>query len=156
MLQETVFTEPKEDDLEQKEKDVFNWQCISFIRKTGTSLDLTVKDQSDMMVLINVVQSMLYMPANQGRLDFYKVLRTRMKIGYDSWRKHIKPANLFLQAILKTLSQKVTLIIFKIQKSLPRRITKIGLKKLMQDIKDGLGNMISNMYNYPKIFISQL
>ena len=113
MMQDTVYTEQNQDECNKEEyDDVFNWQLVSFIRKNGTSLDLLVKDQSDIMVLINVVQSMLYQPANQGRLDFYKLLRTKMKIGYVSWWKRIKPGNLFLQAMLKTLVEKVTLSIF--------------------------------------------
>ena len=103
MMQETVFTEQNEKELNKEEFSVFNWQCVSFIRKNGTSLDLILKDKSDIMVLINVVQSMLYKPSNQDRLIFFKVLRFKMKIGFVSWQKHIKPANLFLQAILKTL-----------------------------------------------------
>ena len=55
MMQETKYTEQKEEDKNKEEFSIFNWQCVSFIRYNGTSLDFVVKDQSDIMVLINVV-----------------------------------------------------------------------------------------------------
>ena len=36
---------------------IFNYQCVSLIKSDGKSLNLIVKDQSDIMVLINMIQA---------------------------------------------------------------------------------------------------
>ena len=62
--QETFFTEPDEKvKLEMKDFEYYSWQCVSFVRFGGTTLDLIVKDEDDMMALINVVQQSVYKPA---------------------------------------------------------------------------------------------
>lgn len=65
---------------------VFPWQCISFTRNNGTTLDFIVRDPTLMMVLINVIQSKIYAkPPEQDRLKFFKILRLKMKLGHLSW-----------------------------------------------------------------------
>ena len=65
MLQETLFTEERNDASrgdglpgvgDDDDSQCFNWQCVSFIRRNGTSLDFRVSNENDIMVLINVVQ----------------------------------------------------------------------------------------------------
>ena len=80
----------------------------------GTTLDFVIKDYSDMMVLINIVQHAVYKPSSQERLAFYKILRVKMKVGYLAWANHIKTDKLFLRAIVKTLVDKLTLTISNI------------------------------------------
>ena len=55
MMQETIFSEPDEEEKFDTMLNVFPWQCVSFMRTNGTSLDLIIKDQTDIMVLLNVV-----------------------------------------------------------------------------------------------------
>ena len=37
-------------------QEFFDWQCISLMRWNGTSLDLIVRDNDEMLALINIVQ----------------------------------------------------------------------------------------------------
>ena len=64
LYQETFFSEPDEKvKQEMKDFEYYSWQCVSFVRFGGTTLDLIVKDEDDMMALINVVQQSVYKPA---------------------------------------------------------------------------------------------
>ena len=53
MWEETQFTEP--DAKSEKDVEFYPWQCVSFVRWNGTSLDLIVRNNVDMMTLINIV-----------------------------------------------------------------------------------------------------
>lgn len=109
MLQDTEFSDLDPEDLISQRSAFYNWQCVSLIRANGTSLDLIIRNDSELMCLINAVQSVVYKPADRSRLNFFKLLRVKMKLGYLSWQRHTKPRYLLKQAILKTLVEKVVL-----------------------------------------------
>ena len=50
----------------------------------------------------------------QLRLNYFRTSRFKMIVGYEAWNKHLKPAKLMLQAILKTLVEKVTLEVIRV------------------------------------------
>ena len=95
MMQETLFTEPEQGFKLSEKQRFFNWQCVSLVRENGTTLDLLIYDSSDLMVLINVVQAAIFKPVDQRRLDFFKMLKIKMKLGYISWHEHTKPKYIF-------------------------------------------------------------
>ena len=68
-----------------------------------------MRDNSDLMALINVVQQKLYRPISQARLSLFKILRAKMMIGYMSWQRHLQPAQLLKRAVLVTFVEKVIL-----------------------------------------------
>jgi len=72
------------------------------------------------MVLINVVQHALFQPGLQSRLSYWKILRFKMILGYEAWHRHLKPKDFILQAILKTLIEKLTLAVAAVQQALPK------------------------------------
>lgn len=56
LWQDTNFTEPREEVKKLSEPSlVYNWQYVSFVRRDRTTLDLIVRNEKDMMSLINVV-----------------------------------------------------------------------------------------------------
>ena len=55
-MNETEFTEPDEKEKVASKHHFFNWQCVSLVRANGTTFDLIVRDSSELMTLINVVQ----------------------------------------------------------------------------------------------------
>lgn len=56
MFEETLYTEPNKKAGTRRHIEFFDWQCVSFVRWNGTSFDLIVRDNSDLMALINIVQ----------------------------------------------------------------------------------------------------
>jgi len=55
MFQDTLFTEPKMSAQKQEEYRFYNWQCVSLVRRNMTTLDLIVRDNTDLMTLLNVL-----------------------------------------------------------------------------------------------------
>ena len=84
MFQETFYTAPNE-HIKLPDSEFFDWQCISFVRWNGTSLDLIVRNNDEMMALINIVQQYLYRPGKQLRLKFWQSLRFKIIVGYEAW-----------------------------------------------------------------------
>ena len=74
---------------------VYNWQFVSFMRSNGTTLDLIIRKECDLLSLINVVQQTIYLPEMQQRLMIYKTMRVKMIIAYEAWNRHLKPFSLF-------------------------------------------------------------
>ena len=99
--QETFFTEPEEAVKEElKDLEFYNWQCVSLVRWGGTTLDLIIRDEEELMALINVIQQSIYKPEKQKRLRYWEHLRLKMKIGFESWTRHQTPKMRFLQALI--------------------------------------------------------
>ncbi len=63
LMQDTVFTEPKQNEQVSDRLIPHKWQCVSLMRSNGTTLDLIIKDKFDMMVFLNVMQHFVYRPA---------------------------------------------------------------------------------------------
>ena len=64
----------------------YSWECLSFLRSNGTTLDLAIHQTSYLMALIHVVHKHVYNPPPD--IDFlypYKILKFKMKIAYESW-----------------------------------------------------------------------
>ena len=145
LLRHTLVTEP---DPGAKglsaEAKVFNWQFVSFVRSNGTTLDLIVRKECDLMALINVVQQAIFRPALQDRLLLYKTMRFKMIVGFMAWNRHLKVSALFQQAIMQTLVDKLKVQVALVQKSLPRNehgecpITKEELRQAFKFYRNGL------------------
>lgn len=43
-------------NLNEEDNMFYAWQCLSIVRKNGTTLDLTIKDQVDLMCLLHVLR----------------------------------------------------------------------------------------------------
>lgn len=78
-----MFTEPKNKN--EEDLYLYNWQCVSLMRRDTTTLDLIIKDNADMMVFLNVVQQAVYRPALQNRLNFFKLQKFKMVLAYMAW-----------------------------------------------------------------------
>ena len=60
MMNDTLYTQPTPEEANEDQFRISNWQCVSFIRKNSTTLDIHVESMSDIMCLINVIQSKIY------------------------------------------------------------------------------------------------
>ena len=102
--EEEKNVEITEDDLD--EADVFYpWECVSFVRKNGFTLDLKISSASDMLALIHIVHRHIFKFTDSNFLYIYKVLKFKMKLAYESWIKRISLSELIQRAIFKTLVQ---------------------------------------------------
>ena len=77
------------------DKDIFySWQCVSLLRKDGTTFDVVVKDMHELMCLLHVMHRMIYGVdekeedelIRQGKstsyMSLYKMLKFKMKVSY--------------------------------------------------------------------------
>ena len=56
MWLDTKYTDPDVDAMRLSDfARVYTWQYVSFMRRNGTTLDFIVRNQNDLMSLINVV-----------------------------------------------------------------------------------------------------
>lgn len=113
---------PDEKERDENEAwDYVNYQCVSLIRKNGTTLDLVIRNEQSLMVFINAVQQALYKPSEQKNLRLFGLMRLRMFLSFASWRRRTKISTMLMQAIIRTLVDKITLILANIQQALPRK-----------------------------------
>ena len=86
LMQNTILTGEDRKEEGETPSSIFNYHCVSLIRTDGTSLDLIVKDQSDIMVLINIVQATIGLRSSRSQVvpPFYRLQRIKMKLGYSS------------------------------------------------------------------------
>ena len=69
LMRNTIITQPDEHARNLSgESMVYNWQFVSFMRSNGTTLDLIIRKECDLLSLINVVQQAIYLPEMQQRL----------------------------------------------------------------------------------------
>ena len=87
-------------------KDIFySWECVSFQRRNGTTLDLVIPNMSNLMALIHVVHNAVYEPEDTSFLGFYRILKFKMKVSYEAWMLRLKLKDLLERAVYITLIQ---------------------------------------------------
>lgn len=103
------------------------WECLSIYRDNWSTLDLVIKDSHDMMCILHAIShidipcpqdqetSMPMIQTNQC-LKIYKQLRMRMKLSYMCVREQLKPHDLIMLAIKRTLADQKILAMYKLQK----------------------------------------
>ena len=93
-----------DENLNDGDSDIFHsWECVSFIRKNGTTLDLRMKDHNNLLALIHVVYKHVYEPIDTSFLTLYRILKCRMKVAYEAYMQRISIKDVLLRAIFKTL-----------------------------------------------------
>lgn len=70
-------------------------------------------------------------------MKLYRTMRMKMIIAWESWSRHIKPSDLFQQAVLRTIIDKIKLKVAAIQKCLPEGMTVLTLSKQIKQRKLG-------------------
>ena len=71
--------------------DFMPWECVSLIRKDEfTTLDFVVKQERDLMVLLNCAISLIYGSENIDSIIHQFVrMKIKMKISYSGWIKRV-------------------------------------------------------------------
>lgn len=74
----------------EEEDQVFHaWECVSLLRRNGTTFDLVVKDMGQLMALIHFVHRQVYQTGNSRELRLYKMLKFKMKLGFETWNRRL-------------------------------------------------------------------
>ena len=95
---------PQGKNKEKQELEVFyNWQCLSVIRDNNLSFDLVIEDEENLMAFIHYLHVMLYMPEDIRFMSTYRLIKIKMKIAYECWKRRVGQIELFTLAILRTL-----------------------------------------------------
>ena len=100
---DSEISEGEEEPSREKEDMFYSWECVSFIRKNGTTLDLRIKDHKHLLALIHVVYKHVYEPRDTSFLTLFRILKCRMKIAYEAYMQRISIKDVLLRAIYKTL-----------------------------------------------------
>ena len=61
------------------------WECISIIRKDKITVDFQIPSNISIMSLIHVLYSYIYKVKDPGFMQFYRVLKFRMKLSFMAW-----------------------------------------------------------------------
>lgn len=77
------------------------------------------------MALLNVAQQLVFKPPSKVRLCYFKILRFKMILGYESWRQRCTPATLMLKAIMKTLVERIYVVLAFMQRILMKEKQRI-------------------------------
>ena len=70
----------------------YAWECVSLVIDSYT-VDFVIKEPSQMMYLLHVLQHKTMQepaPGQKGCLRGLKVLKTKMKISYECWRRQMR------------------------------------------------------------------
>ena len=79
-----------------EEKEVFQaWECLSLLRTNGTTFDLVVKNMEQLMALLHFLHRNVYKTEEADQLHLYKLLKFKMKLGFEMWNRRLKMAELF-------------------------------------------------------------
>ena len=74
-----------------------------------STLDFVVKDEANMMALLHVTGRQFYNQADSDFLRIFRMLKMKMKMGYECWHKGKDFKDLVLESIDKTIEEKLTL-----------------------------------------------
>ena len=74
-----------------------------------STLDFVVKDEANMMALLHVTGRQFYNQADGDFLRIFRMLKMKMKMGYECWQKGKDFKVLVLDSIEKTIEEKLTL-----------------------------------------------
>ena len=103
--EDEVNEEPVKAHNEDESGIFYSWECISFVKKNGTTLDLVIPSSPDLLALIHIVHKHVHRETDNKFLYIYKLLKFKMKLAYESWIKRISLGELIQRAVFKTLVQ---------------------------------------------------
>lgn len=95
----------------------YAWDCVSLIMSNNTTVDFVVKDNHNLMCLLHVLQHKLRCVKEElGCLCGFKFLKVKMKLSYQCRKQDIELADLFYNALYRSLLELRMLAVFKVQK----------------------------------------
>lgn len=86
-----------------QEKLFYSWECLTFVKKNETTLDLVIECGPSLLALIHVVHRHIYQCRDNEFLYLYKMMKFKMKLAYECWIKKIRLGELIQRAIFKTI-----------------------------------------------------
>lgn len=83
------------------------WECVSLIRNDGTTFDIVVKDNRNLMALLAVMSRKVMHPvADDSYIKLFIKLKFKMKLSYECWAQKTTLDKLVLQAIERSVAEK--------------------------------------------------
>ena len=109
-----------EQKLSKQEKEDFNgefypWECISLMRRYS-SLDFVIQDEDNLAAFFNYVWYTIYQQDDSKFMTVFRLLKFKMKIGYECWKRNCKLEELIKSAISKTIEESRILSLYNLQK----------------------------------------
>ena len=86
----------------------YSWETISIYREDYSTFDLVIKDYKAMMCLLHFLHKHLW-KQDESRHHFmrsYKIMKLKMKVTYEAWRREIEIGTLLHYAILKSMQKR--------------------------------------------------
>ena len=79
----------------------YSWECVSFVRKIGSTFDLVIRNREHLMALLHFMHRNMYKKCDPEAKLFrsYKWLSLKMKMSYECWLRNIKLSGLIEGAI---------------------------------------------------------
>ena len=98
----------------------YAWECVSLMMDNFTTVDLVIRDNHSLMCLLHVlfhnVKSQEKNASSKSCLSQIKFIKAKMKLSYTCRKQQVEMADLFYNALFRTLRDHRTLAVYKIQK----------------------------------------
>ena len=97
----------------------YAWECVSLVLMNNTTVDLVIKDNFQLMSLLHVLKHKISFgnkKKERGCLSSFKFLKAKMKLSYQCRKRDIEMADLFYNAIYRSLGDLRTLAVYKLRK----------------------------------------
>lgn len=85
----------------------YAWECISLLKTNGTTLDLVVKNETDLMAALSVFLRLIYKQPDCSQMKVFQLLKLKMKLSYQCYRRKTVFSHLILKAINKSVNEKL-------------------------------------------------
>ena len=85
------------------------------MKRYGT-LDFVIKNEEHMMAFLHVTGRRFYDQVDGSFLRIFETLKMKMKLGYECWNQGKDFKHLILEAIKKSIDEKLVLASAKVQK----------------------------------------
>ena len=89
---------------EKKEEIWYPWKCVSLVQTNGTTLDLSIGDDSSLLAFIHVFYKLICAPERGSRfMREFKLMKIKMKLHFEANSNKLHICHMFQLAIFKTL-----------------------------------------------------
>ena len=81
-----------------------------------SSLDFTIKDENNMYAFFHVAWRLVYHVNDSIFMNIFRLIKIKMKMGYECWRRGCQLQELILDGIKKTLEESLAYSTAMVQK----------------------------------------
>ena len=91
-----AVTESNKSLLYDQEEIWYPWKCVTLVRKDGTTLDLTIGDDCNMLCFIQVLFKLVCKPLPESYfLREFKIMKVKMKINFEAKASQMLVSHMF-------------------------------------------------------------